>query len=165
MTGHERYQSWWRTHVDVLLEAHSYGGASGILACEQGLLFGQAKRLHRSLARSREPRFTRPNIPPKLSLLLSKISQKNWGRGGQEKSDTVRHHNVNSQNKFSSIKSYDINRSWMFDRNLQQQKREGLIFYLNTYLLIWFIFSFSDTSTVSQIASAFLRAFSSRFIS
>ena len=57
------------------------GGASGILACEQGLLFGQAKRLHRSLARSREPRFTRPNIPPKLSLLLSKISQKNWGRG------------------------------------------------------------------------------------
>ena len=64
-----------------LLEAQSYGGASGILACEQGLLFGQAKRLHRSLARSREPRFTRPNIPPKLSLLLSKISQKNWGRG------------------------------------------------------------------------------------
>ena len=58
-----------------------WGGASGILACEQGLLFGQAKRLHRSLARSREPRFTRPNIPPKLSLLLSKISQKNWGRG------------------------------------------------------------------------------------
>ena len=36
---------------------------------------------------------------------------------------------------------------------------------LFSYLLIWFIFSFSETSTVSQIASAFLRALSSRFIS
>ena len=92
--GYEGYQSWWRTHADVLLEAHSYGGTSAILACEQALLFGQAKRLHRLLARSRETRFTRANrracsqamgiLPPKLSLLLSKFSQKNWGRGARK---------------------------------------------------------------------------------
>ena len=70
------------------------GGASGILVCEQALLFGQAKRLHRSLARSRETRFTCPNsrvcsqatgiLPSKLSLLLSKFSPKNWGRGARK---------------------------------------------------------------------------------
>ena len=151
MRGHEGYQRWWRTHADVLLEAHSYGRASGILACEQALLFGQAKRLHRSLARSRETRFTRPNrracsqamdiLPPKLSLLLSKFSQKNWGRG-HEKSDTVRHHNVNSQKKFSTIKSFNTNRSWMFHCNLQQQKREGLFFILIPTFLFGSFFLF-----------------------